>query len=498
MMAKLAGARAAFGQARRPASHRQARTAHGAARRGHGLGRILRARVPELPETSHRTTSAGSARARSARRAKSALSPTWPTYGQWSARGPSGVAITFSEARCRRSTPVGPDELRIPRLVDRVATEGIDEVILALDATVGRPDHGPLHRRCARGRSSRPAGHLPRPGRAGGRGTRLPRRWHDLGGTQSEKNRLGRNRFQMSRAPETGRAGPRPHLSSSSSSSSSSGRLKKLSASGTLSSFFSDVSLKVKVSSPDIAVGNLRFRIHTKGLFGGDEFAALVVAHHLAVARLLGVGLLHGGVKLGLLCQAECDRVDWLDVRDVPVRPLADRLDRRLRSCRRASRSAQSVNSGWETSPAHRIAAACPGHPRPVLALRQGRVTRPASLFLADRCGIVLQLQRIARVLLTLLDLFRLELVVLDRVEPLHTGSHIAIGDTLHLELVKPAELGDLPKAQGGICRQSQTAVALAMIGLFITSLLRTVFPRRLTRLAPGAFSTMSGKSRFI
>ena len=31
---------------------------------------------------------------------------------------------------------IGPDELRIPKLVDRVTTEGIEEVILALDATV--------------------------------------------------------------------------------------------------------------------------------------------------------------------------------------------------------------------------------------------------------------------------------------------------------------------------------------------------------------------------
>ena len=31
---------------------------------------------------------------------------------------------------------VGPDELRIPRLIDRVETEGISEVILALNATI--------------------------------------------------------------------------------------------------------------------------------------------------------------------------------------------------------------------------------------------------------------------------------------------------------------------------------------------------------------------------
>lgn len=31
---------------------------------------------------------------------------------------------------------IGPDELRIPRLVDRVASEGIHEVILALNATI--------------------------------------------------------------------------------------------------------------------------------------------------------------------------------------------------------------------------------------------------------------------------------------------------------------------------------------------------------------------------
>jgi recombination protein RecR len=31
---------------------------------------------------------------------------------------------------------VGPEELRIPKLVDRIATEGVTEVILALGATV--------------------------------------------------------------------------------------------------------------------------------------------------------------------------------------------------------------------------------------------------------------------------------------------------------------------------------------------------------------------------
>ena len=31
---------------------------------------------------------------------------------------------------------VGPEDLRIPRLVDRVATEGVNEVILALNATI--------------------------------------------------------------------------------------------------------------------------------------------------------------------------------------------------------------------------------------------------------------------------------------------------------------------------------------------------------------------------
>ena len=31
---------------------------------------------------------------------------------------------------------IGPDELRIPKLIDRVTSEGISEVILALNATV--------------------------------------------------------------------------------------------------------------------------------------------------------------------------------------------------------------------------------------------------------------------------------------------------------------------------------------------------------------------------
>lgn len=44
---------------------------------------------------------------------------------------------------------VGPDQLGIPRLIGRVAEEGISEVILALNATVEGQDDRPLHRRGA-------------------------------------------------------------------------------------------------------------------------------------------------------------------------------------------------------------------------------------------------------------------------------------------------------------------------------------------------------------
>ena len=46
---------------------------------------------------------------------------------------------------------VGPDELRIPRLVDRVTAEGITEVILALKRHRRRADHRALHRGPAAG-----------------------------------------------------------------------------------------------------------------------------------------------------------------------------------------------------------------------------------------------------------------------------------------------------------------------------------------------------------
>ncbi len=61
---------------------------------------------------------------------------------------------------------IGPDDLNIARLVERVPREGVREVILALGATVDGQTHGPLcDRPAARARRD---GDAPRPGRAVG------------------------------------------------------------------------------------------------------------------------------------------------------------------------------------------------------------------------------------------------------------------------------------------------------------------------------------------
>jgi hypothetical protein len=109
------------------------------------------------------------------------------------------------------------------------------------------------------------------------------------------------------------------------------GKLNRLSASGSVSAASSpDGFDRVKVSSPSIALGIL-----------GSASMARLCSVETSLRRsssvmtspsrgLLGVGLLHGGVQLALLAQAERHRVDRLDVRDVPMGALADRLDRRL------------------------------------------------------------------------------------------------------------------------------------------------------------------------
>ena len=71
---------------------------------------------------------------------------------------------------------IGPDELRIPRLVARVAEEGVTEVILALNATVD--GQTTAHYIAEVAGPDRRRRHLAGAGRADRRRTRLPGRRH--------------------------------------------------------------------------------------------------------------------------------------------------------------------------------------------------------------------------------------------------------------------------------------------------------------------------------
>jgi ribonuclease T2 len=81
-------------------------------------------------------------------------------------------------------------------------------------------------------------------------------------------------------------------------------------------------------------------------------------------------------------------------------------------------------------------------------------IARAAPLFLAHGRGDEFQLQPIGRVGLATLDLDRVQLVVGHRVEALDPGGDIAIGNPLHLQLVHPAEIGDLFEAERGVVHQ--------------------------------------------
>ena len=72
---------------------------------------------------------------------------------------------------------IGPEELRIPRLVERIATEKVTEVILALNATVDGQTTAHYIAEALEGTGV--SDHQPGPGRADRRRARLSRRRHD-------------------------------------------------------------------------------------------------------------------------------------------------------------------------------------------------------------------------------------------------------------------------------------------------------------------------------
>src|SRR6056297_2618764 len=120
-----------------------------------------------------------------------------------------------------------------------------------------------------------------------------------------------------------------------------------------------------------------RFGIHFKALLGRDQLAALVVGHHrFLLFRSLG----NGRVEFGLLAQAKGHRIDRLDVVDVPVRPIADRLDGRLGRADKLGDLAIAEFRMEFDQPVDRR--------RAVLTLGQRHVARTTALFLALRGGI--------------------------------------------------------------------------------------------------------------
>src|SRR5690606_30698715 len=67
---------------------------------------------------------------------------------------------------------------------------------------------------------------------------------------------------------------------------------------------------------------------------------------------------------------------------------------------------------------------------------------------------LALQAHPVVGILLCALDLRTLELVRRDGIHALDAGSHLTIGDALHLQFMKAAKFGDLLEGQGGVLDQ--------------------------------------------
>ena len=136
LMAKLPGPGPAFGQTCSAASCTKTGAADGAACRRHGARCRDDARVPELRQfrdgRALRHLHEREARERRALRGRGTWADLWAMERAGVFKGRYhvlGGTLSALDA-------VGPEELRIPALVERVAEERIREVILALNATV--------------------------------------------------------------------------------------------------------------------------------------------------------------------------------------------------------------------------------------------------------------------------------------------------------------------------------------------------------------------------
>ena len=129
-------ARAALGAARGAAPDEAARERARAAARRAAERRREALDLLDLRQCRHRPTRARSAATRAATTRCCAWSRRSPTCGRSTARGCSPAAIMCSAGGCRRWRACGPRISAIDKLVARVSAGGIDEVVLAMNATL--------------------------------------------------------------------------------------------------------------------------------------------------------------------------------------------------------------------------------------------------------------------------------------------------------------------------------------------------------------------------
>ena len=104
----------------------------------------------DLRQCRHQPTRAPSAATRAATTRCCAWSRRSPTCGRSIARACFPGRYHVLGGRLSALDGVRPEDLGIDSLVARVAAGGIDEVVLAMNATLEGPDHRPLSRRAAR------------------------------------------------------------------------------------------------------------------------------------------------------------------------------------------------------------------------------------------------------------------------------------------------------------------------------------------------------------
>ncbi len=153
------------------------------------------------------------------------------------------------------------------------------------------------------------------------------------------------------------------------------------------------------------------------------------------------------GIEIRLRAQAEGHRVLWHEVRRVPVRAVADRLNRRLRGADQPHDLTVPQLRMVPQQPQNRV--------RPVVtAGNRGIAWPPLRLDLRNLELGLGKPQPIARVRLAALDLFAGELAGRDRIHALDTGCDITIGNAFDLEQVHAAELGDLFECERSVFNQ--------------------------------------------